>query len=428
MDGMKTEQYAKYLAILKEELVPALGCTEPIAIAYAAATAREVLGDFPVKLKVYCSGNIIKNVKSVIVPNTGGLKGIEASALAGIVGGNAEKKMEVLSQLGKEQALRVAELLKTNMCQVYPLNTEKTLHIILEAYAPDNSVTVEIQDYHTNIVRIEKNGEVLLEQSQVAGTGDGITDRSILNVEDIYHFAETVDLEDIRGLIEPQINYNMAIAEEGLKGRYGVSIGSTLLKQGPIGIYNKIKAYTASASEARMGGSELPVVTNSGSGNQGIASSIPVVVYAREMGIDEDRLLRALVLSNLLTIHQKTWIGRLSAFCGVVSASCSSGAAITYLAGGNLEQIKMTITNTLANVSGIVCDGAKPSCGIKIAASLDAALMAQLLAMDNKCYLPGDGLVKGDVEDTIASVGRMARDGMKETDMEILKIMLEPLC
>lgn len=423
---MHDMNYEKYFEILREEMVPALGCTEPIAIAFAAAKARAILGQFPSEIKIHCSGNIIKNVKSVIVPNTGGLKGIEVSALAGIVGGNADHEMEVLSNLDKEHALKVADLLDVGLCQVLPLESDKTLHIIIEVSADQDLVIVEIQDFHTNIVKIEKNGQRLYERPVLAANYLGtLTDRSILSVDDIFDFAETVDIKKVRDLIKQQIVNNMAIAEEGLKGHYGVNIGDTLLNYGPANIFNRIKAYTASASEARMSGCELPVVTNSGSGNQGIASSVPVIVYARETGIGEEQLIRALVLSNLLTIHQKTLIGRLSAFCGVVSASCASGAAITYLAGGSLEQIKMTITNTLANVSGIVCDGAKPSCGIKIAASLDAAMMAHLLALDNKAYLPGDGLVKSNIEDTISSVGRMARDGMKQTDEQILKIMLE---
>ena len=407
-------------------MVPALGCTEPIAIAYAAAKARDVLGRLPSYIKVSCSGNIIKNVKSVVVPNTGGLKGIEVSALAGVVGGNADYGMEVLSQLNKRHAQEVSGLLQKGICEVSALDTNKTLHIIIEVSADTETAKVEVQDFHTNIVRIVKNSRTIYEKFASTESYLGkMTDRSILNVDDIYYFAETVELEKIGTLLEQQINNNMAIAKEGLKGQYGVDIGNTLLHGGQASAFNKMKAYTASASEARMGGSELPVTTNSGSGNQGIAASVPVIVYAQEKGISKERLLRALVLSNLLTIHQKTLIGRLSAFCGVVSASCASGAAITYLAGGGLNQIKMTITNTLANVSGIVCDGAKPSCGIKIAASLDAAIMAHLLAMNNRAYLPGDGLVKADIEDTISSVGRMARDGMKETDRQILSIMLE---
>jgi L-cysteine desulfidase len=423
MDQLTSE---KFFSILEEELVPAVGCTEPIAIAYAAAKATEALGTLPSRLNIHCSGNIIKNAKSVIVPNTGGLKGIEASALAGVVGGNPNLGMEVLSQMDETLAPKVRELLDAGLCFVDMLDSDKALHIIIEASLFADTVTVEIQDSHTNVVRIVKNGQVVIEKAKSEkGYMAALTDRSILNVDDIYIFAETVDLRMVSDLIGQQVALNTAISEEGLKGHYGVNIGATLLSYDPDSIYSKMKALTAAAAEARMSGCGLPVITNSGSGNQGIASSIPVIVYARAHGIMGERLTRALVLSNLLTIHQKTPIGRLSAFCGVVSASCSSGAAMTYLAGGSLAQIKMTITNTLANVSGIVCDGAKPSCGIKIAASLDAAILAHLLAMNNKAYLPGDGLIKCNIEDTIMSVGRLARDGMKKTDEQILKIMLE---
>ncbi len=423
---MKQFIYQKYLDILKEELVPALGCTEPIAIAYAAAKARDVLEEFPAKVNIYCSGNIIKNVKSVVVPNTGGQKGIVVSALAGIVGGNADEEMEVLSHLEEKHAKMIAGLMNEGIGKVIALDTAKSLHIIIEVFTSQSSASVEIQDFHTNIVRIIKNGKPLYEKTGCENAYLGnLTDRSILNVEHIYTFARTVPLELVSDLIRQQITNNMAIAAEGLRGHYGVDIGNTLLRNGDGSVFSRVKAYTAAASEARMSGSKLPVTTNSGSGNQGIASSVPVIIYARENAAEEERMIRALVLTNLLTIHQKTLIGRLSAFCGVVSASCSSGAGITYLAGGTLEQIKMTITNTLANVSGIVCDGAKPSCGIKIAASLDAAIMAHLLAMDHKAYLPGDGLVKSNVEETITSVGKLARDGMKETDTQILKLMLD---
>lgn len=422
----KSLHTASYLAILQEELVPALGCTEPIAIAYAAAAARDALGTFPTRIAAHCSGNIIKNVKSVVVPNTGGLKGIEASALAGLVGGKTERRMEVLSDLDQGDQARVRELLAEGICQVSALATDKSLHLCIEASSERDYVRVEIQDFHTNIVAIDRNGKRVFEKPATGEEKSGAsTDRRILSVGDIYSFAETVDIEQLQDLLHLQIRYNMAIAEDGLLGHYGVNIGATLLRYGQDSAFARMKAYTAAASEARMSGSALPVMTNSGSGNQGIASSVPVIIYARQEGISEERLLRALALANLLTIHQKTRIGRLSAFCGVVCASCSSGAAITYLAGGSLEQIKMTITNTLANVSGIVCDGAKPSCGIKIAASLDAALMAHLLAMDDKAYEPGDGLVKSDIEQTIASVGRLAHDGMRETGEHILRIMLD---
>jgi L-cysteine desulfidase len=422
----KSLHTASYLAILQEELVPALGCTEPIAIAYAAAAARDALGTFPIHITVHCSGNIIKNVKSVVVPNTGGLKGIEASALAGLVGGKTERRMEVLGDLDQGDQARVRELLAEEICRVAALETDKSLHLCIEASSERDHVRVEIQDFHTNIVAIEHNGKRVFEKPAIGDENRGApTDRRILSVEGIYSFAETVDIEQLQDLLRLQIQYNLAIAEDGLLGHYGVNIGATLLRYGQDSAFARMKAYTAAASEARMSGSPLPVMTNSGSGNQGIASSVPVIIYARQEGISEERLLRALALANLLTIHQKTRIGRLSAFCGVVCASCSSGAAISYLAGGSLEQIKMTITNTLANVSGIVCDGAKPSCGIKIAASLDAALMAHLLAMDDKAYEPGDGLVKSDIEQTIASVGRLAHDGMRETGEHILRIMLD---
>lgn len=423
---MDKELSRQYLRILEEELIPALGCTEPIAIAYAAAMAKDVLGTIPESVHIHCSGNIIKNVKSVVVPNTNGLRGIEAAALAGIAGGSAAQDMEVLSQLDGSHLAQIAEMLNAGICRVSPLSSERPLHIIIELTAGAEHVRLEIQDYHTNIVGVMKNGQDLAVKSKPGDNGAGhLTDRQILNVDDIYTFAQTVEISRVSALLKKQVDYNMAMAQEGLRGNYGVDIGNTLLQFRKDGIFGKIKAYTAAASEARMGGSELPVIINSGSGNQGIASSVPVIIYAQEHGLGEERLYRAMALSNLLTIHQKTLIGRLSAFCGVVSASCSSGAAITYLAGGTLEQIKMTITNTLANVSGIVCDGAKPSCGIKIAASLEAALMAHLLAMNNKAYLPGDGLIKSNIEDTISSVGRVAHDGMKETDEQILKIMLE---
>ncbi len=422
---MESKCYNEYLNILQEELVPALGCTEPIAIAYAAAEARDILGKMPERVRIHCSGNIIKNVKCVVVPNTSGLIGIEAGALAGIVGGRAENKMEVLSGIGSGQVSEIKRLLAANICEVTALNSDCALHIILELSHGIETVKVEVRDYHTNIVKKEKNGEVLFEKNSSSVAGFAYTDRSVLNVNDIVNFAQTVEISEVKELMERQIEYNMAIAQEGLNGGYGIDIGNTILKYGEKTTFNMIKAYTSAASEARMVGCELAVITNSGSGNQGIAASVPAIIYAREKEIGHEKLLRALVLSNLLAIHQKTPIGRLSAFCGVVSASCASGAAITFLAGGTTEQIKMTVTNTLANVSGIICDGAKASCGIKIAASLDAAILAHLLAMDNKVYHAGDGMVKKDVEATISSVGRIARDGMKETDKEILKVMLE---
>jgi L-cysteine desulfidase len=421
------EVSTNYIDILQEELVTALGCTEPVAIAYAAATAREVLGCFPETAILECSGNIVKNVKSVVIPNTGGLKGIRAGMLAGLVGGRADNCLEVLAQMTAEHIAYVQRLLNSNFGEVRLLATDVNLHLILCLMARNDYVTVEIKHTHTNICKIEKNGQVIYKRDDYADKYSGTcTDRTALTVAGIYEFANTVHLDSIRALIAKQISCNMALAEEGLHGEYGVGIGRALLAFGPgePGL-RKLKAYAAAASEARMSGCMLPVVTNSGSGNQAIAATIPVIVYAREHGLSEETLYRGLVFSNLLTIHQKTPIGRLSAFCGAVSASCSSGAAITYLAGGELEQINQTIHNTLANVSGIICDGAKPSCAAKIASCLDAAYMAHVLAMNGRRYQAGDGIIKNDVEESIAAVGRLAYYGMRVTDAEILKIMLE---
>jgi len=422
---MDTKLCNSYIEILKEELVPALGCTEPIAIAYVAAKAREFIKSFPVSAVLECSGNIIKNVKSVTVPNTDGLTGIRASMLAGLVGGKADQQMEVLADLTPEHLVAIKSLLKTNFCEVRLLETEFNLHIVLHVMTESETVTVEMKHAHSNICRIEKNGQIIYhinEDDKYLGT---FTDRSSLSVKNIYEFANTVPLECVRRLIDKQIEYNISIAEEGLRGNYGINIGRALLAIGHNGlVQDKMKAYAAAASEARMSGCALPVVTNSGSGNQGIATSVPVIIYARERNIPEEKLVRGLVFSNLLTIHQKTLIGRLSAFCGAVSASCSSGAALTYLEDGTLEQINQTIHNTLANVSGIVCDGAKPSCAAKIASCLDASYLSHVLAMHNKHYQAGNGILKTNVEDTIAAVGHIACHGMRTMDTEILKVML----
>lgn len=422
---MNTKLCNSYLEILKEELVPALGCTEPIAIAYTAAKAREFLNDFPISAVLECSGNIIKNVKSVAVPNTDGLTGIRASMLAGLIGGKAEKQMEVLADLTHDHLAEIKRLLKTNFCEVRLLETEFNLHIVLHMKAESETVSVEMKHAHSNICRIEKNGQVIYHNNEADKYLGTFTDRSILSVKNIYKFANTVPLERVERLIGKQVEYNIGIAEEGLRGNYGINIGRALLAMGHADlVQNKMKAYAAAASEARMSGCALPVFTNSGSGNQGITTSVPVIIYARENNFSYEKLVRSLVFSNLLTIHQKTRIGRLSAFCGAVSAACSSGAAITYLEGGTLEQIKQTIHNTLANVSGIVCDGAKPSCAAKIASCLEASYLSHVLAMNDQHYQAGNGILKNDVEDTIAAVGHIACHGMRTTDTEILKVML----
>ena len=422
---IKTDtKYSQYLQILKEELIPAMGCTEPIAMAYAAAKARAVLGKMPEKIDIVISGNIIKNVKSVIVPNTGGLKGITAAIAAGVAVGNADKQLEVLADVKQEDIPKIAEFMDSCQMTVMKSQSDKLLDIDLHMYAGSDSVRLRITDLHTNIVLIEKNGEVLFEASSAASDG-GETDRSVLNVQDIVDFAETVDIDDVRELLEKQIEYNLAISEEGLQGSYGASIGKTLIATRGEDVRVRARAQAAAGSDARMSGCELPVVIVSGSGNQGMTASLPVIVYANDMGASHERLLRALVVSNLITIHQKTPIGRLSAFCGAVSAGCGAAAGVAWLIDGTTEAVAATITNTLGMISGTVCDGAKPSCAAKIACAVEAGLLGFDLYENGKGLHGGDGILKNDVEKTIESVGQLAREGMRETDAEILDIMLD---
>jgi len=423
--ALDKEKYQAYISILKEELVPALGCTEPIAIAYAAARAREVLGSFPDKVIVRCSGNIIKNAKSVIVPNTGNLKGIIASALAGILVGDSTKEMSLLEELTESDIAKIKELMQTDICRVEMLKSDANLHIVIQVMYADNEASVEIKHTHTNITRIEKDGKLIFQKKCKGENLNGFsTDRSTLNVRDIFDFANTVKLEDIVDLLKGQIEYNLSIAREGINGNYGCGVGKMLIECYGDNTFTKIRAYAAAGSDARMNGCNLPVVTNSGSGNQGMTTSLPVIIYAQEKKIDQEKMYRGLVLSNLITIHLRSAMGRLSAYCGAVCAACGSGAGITYLAGGTLKQIERTITNTLGNVSGIVCDGAKSSCAAKIASGLDAAIMAHFLAMRGTAFETNSGIIKETVEDTIAAVGRLGHDGMKATDVEVLKIML----
>lgn len=423
---MKPGQYEQYLAILKEELVPALGCTEPIAVAYASAKAVETLGAFPDALTAECSGNIIKNVMGVVVPNCGGLKGVDAAAIIGAVGGCAARKLEVLSEITPEQIERTRALLEKNFCTVKLLETKHNLHIRVTAQRGASSAMVEICDEHTNITAVEHNGERIFTGGEgESGNTPPQTDRACLNVEDILEFAKTVRFDDVRAVIGRQIEYNTCIALEGLKHRYGAGVGVTL--QAVYGNDLDVRARTmaAAGSDARMSGCSLPVIINSGSGNQGMTVSLPVIAYAQELKASDEQLYRALVLSNLVAIHQKTRIGRLSAYCGAVSAACGGGAGITFLTGGGYKEICDTITNTLANISGMVCDGAKPSCAAKIASAVDAAIMAHHLAMDSRRFEQGEGIVKSNVEKTIESVGRLSRDGMRQTDREILQIMID---
>ena len=422
---MTNEMIEDYIKILESELVPAMGCTEPIALAYGGARAREILGGMPEKVIAKCSGNIIKNVRCVTIPNSKGLVGIEAGVLLGIAGGNAGKQMEVLEDVTDADIEKAKEMLKKGVCKVEFLDSPSVLHIILELYTEEHSAVVEIRDGHTNITSIRKDGKELLEGAAKFEHDDTDERKVILNMENIKEFADTVELSKVQHLIERQITCNMAIANEGMKGGYGLGLGKLLVESYPDTTLNQMKAYAAAGSEARMGGCDLPVIINSGSGNQGIASSLPVVVYARIKQVDQETLYRSLVFSNLLTIYQKTYIGKLSAFCGAVSASCASGAALTYMVGGTLDQIKMTVENTLANIPGIICDGAKISCAAKIATSLDAAIMAHNLAMKNKVYAPYTGILQEDTPETISCVGYIGKEGMKQTDKEILKIMIE---
>ena len=416
--------YRQYIQILNEELNPAMGCTEPIAIAYAAAKARAVLGAMPERLLVEVSGNIIKNVKSVVVPHTGGLRGIPAAAAAGTVAGDADAELEVLARVTEQEIAAMGEFLKTTPIEVKHADTGHIFDIMITAYHGDDSAFVRIVDYHTNVVSVKRNGETLVEK-EIVTREDGLTDRSCLSIEGIVDFADTVDVEDVRELLERQISYNMAIAEEGLRHSYGANIGKTVLRGRENDINYKMRAWAAAGSDARMNGCEMPVVINSGSGNQGITASVPVIVYAREMGKTHEELLRALCVSNLVTTHLKTGIGRLSAYCGAVSAGCGAGAGVAYLKGGRVDMIAHTVVNAVAVDSGIVCDGAKASCAAKIASAVDAGLLGLAMYEDGNQFFGGDGIVKCGVENTIASVGRLARFGMEQTDKEIIRLMME---
>ena len=413
-----------YTAILKEELIPAMGCTEPIAIAYAAAKAKEVLGQLPDKVVVEVSGNILKNVKSVVVPHTGGLRGIPAAAAIGIVAGDSAKELEVLSQITEAQIAQTRGFLDQVPVQVHYADTPHIFDIMITVYKGADSAFVRIAEHHTNLVCIRKNGDILLEK-EVAPQENGLTDHSVLNIENIIDFAEKADLEPLRPTLLRQINYNMAIAEEGLNGNYGANIGRTLLSHRTADIHQKMRAYAAAGSDARMNGCEMPVIICSGSGNQGITASVPVIVYAREKGFSEDALLRGLIVSNLVTIHLKAGIGRLSAYCGVVSAGVGAAAGIAFMEGGRYDTIAHTVVNALAMDSGIICDGAKASCAAKIASAVDAGLLGLHMYQNGNQFYSGEGLVTKGVENTIRNIGSLARNGMAETDKEIIRIMLE---
>ena len=419
------KHYQDYVQILREELVPAMGCTEPIAIAYGAAKAREVLGSIPECVLVEASGNIIKNVKSVVVPNTGGLHGIEASAAAGIVAGKADLMLEVISQVTDAEKDAIRDYMATHKIEVRPAEGDIVFDIILTLWAGEDSVKLRISDFHTNIVYIEKNGEVLLEagHSCAETPTEALTDRSFMSVEGILEFVETMNVDDVREMVERQIDYNYAIAEEGIRNDWGANIGSVLLRHNGDDVATRARAMAAAGSDARMSGCEMPVIIASGSGNQGITASVPVIVFAKALGVDHDTMVRAVTLSDLLTIHLKTGIGRLSAYCGAASAGCASGAAIAWLHGGGYAEIAHTLVNSLATISGMVCDGAKPSCAAKIALAVETGLLGYHMFQDGQQFYGGGGIGTKGVENTIRNVGRLAHDGMRETDKEIIRIM-----
>ena len=420
---MDTKAYKTYLDILNSELVPAMGCTEPISIALTAATAKKHFVGKVEEVTVCVSGNIIKNVKSVMVPGTGGLRGIEAAAAAGIVAGNAENELEVLSGISTEDKTAIAEFIKNTKISVVESESGYILDIGITLSNNEHSAYARTVQHHMGLCLVKSDDKIILEKEIEENAGD--IDHSVLTIEGIIDFADTVDISDVKELLERQIAYNTAIAKEGLTGKYGAAIGRTLLMSYGNTVHNRAKAWAAAGSDARMNGCELPVIINSGSGNQGMTASLPVIVYAEELGVSKDLLYRALIVANLTTIHLKTGIGCLSAYCGAISAGCGAGAGVMYLHGGKLNEISHTLVNALAINSGVVCDGAKASCAAKIASAVESGLLGMQMYMHGKEFYRGDGIVAGDVEATIRNVGKLAQDGMAETDREIIRIMLK---
>ena len=421
---MQQALYKTYLKILEEELVPAMGCTEPIAVAYAAAVARKVLGVIPETVDIRVSANIIKNVKSVVVPNTGKLRGIDAAAAAGIVAGDADKKLEVLAGIRDEQTAEISAFMNRAEITVARSDSDYILDIQILVKNGAHSALVQIAGSHTNIIRIERDGGTVFStpySEDHAGRGAG---RESLTIEQIVEFADCVDIEEVQPILDRQIACNTAIAVEGLNGDWGANIGRVLLQAYGNDVHNRAKAMAAAGSDGRMSGCELPVVINSGSGNQGLTASMPVIVYAEELKVSKEVLYRALVVSNLVTIHLKTGIGRLSAYCGATSAGCGAGAGIAYLYGGKAYEISHTIVNALAVNSGMICDGAKASCAAKIASAVEAGLLGMQMQMQGTQFYGGDGIVVKGVENTIRNIGRLARYGMAETDKEIVDMMI----
>ena len=421
---MDKKLYDAYIKILEEELVPAMGCTEPIAIAYGAALARETLGEMPEKVIISASGNIINNVKSVVVPNTGGLRGIPAAAAAGVAAGKAEKKLEVLADITPEEIEKISSYLETGDFEVKTVESGCVFDIIVELQGKEHQSAVRIQGHHTNVVHVEKDGEILVDKAYTEGQERERTDRSLLCIEEIIRFADQVEIAKVEKVIQRQIDYNTAIAQEGLSGKWGAGIGKILLMSYGNSVHNRAKAMAAAGSDARMNGCDMPVVINSGSGNQGMTASLPVIVYGEDMKVSKETLIRALVVSNLVTIHLKSGIGTLSAYCGAISAGCGAGAGITYLYGGRFKEIAHTIVNALAINSGVVCDGAKASCAAKIASAVEAGTLGMKMYQFGSEFYGGDGIVASGIEETIENVAQLARDGMRETDKKIIDIMI----
>lgn len=414
----------RYIKLLEEELQPAMGCTEPIAVAYASALAKTYLRGEPERVYLDVSGNIIKNVKSVVVPNTGGLRGLEVSVAAGIVVGDASKKLRVIAEVTPEAITKISPFLERVPVVVRHAKTDYIFDIKITLENSDHSSVVRIVDHHTNVVEIQQDGNNV-EVGDSDQLNNQLSDRSFMSVAGIVEFADSVDIEEIRPVLERQIEYNSAISQEGMRGDYGANIGKVLLSVYGDEIQTRARAMAAAGSDARMNGCQMPVVINSGSGNQGIAASVPVIEYAKELGSTQEQLLRALAVSNLITIHMKTGIGRLSAYCGVVCAGCGSGAGIAHLQSGGLDEIAHTIVNAVAITSGIVCDGAKASCAAKISAAVDAGIMGYHMYKNGQQFHGGEGIVSKEIENTIINVGELARQGMAETDLEILRIMLK---
>ena len=412
-----------YLEILSEELVAAMGCTEPISVAYAGALARKTLGLIPTELVLTVSANIVKNVKSVVVPNTGGMRGIAAAAAAGIVAGREDLELEVLSRITEEDKPRISEFLNTADIQIVPSEGGCVFEIEIVARAGGHEALVHLAGDHTNVVRIVKDGVTLLQREYTEDGAPEKSNRELLTIEKIIEFADEVEIADVSPIIKRQISYNTAIAEEGLTGKWGAQIGKILLDSYGDTVSNRAKAMAAAGSDARMSGCEMPVIINSGSGNQGMTASLPVIVYAKELGASEEALIRALVVSNLVTIHMKTGIGCLSAYCGATSAGCGAAAGITYLYGGRAHAVSHTIVNAVAINSGVICDGAKPSCAAKIASAVEAGLLGMQMQKHGVQFFSGEGIVVKGVENTIRNVSKIARVGMKETDVEIIKLM-----